>query len=110
MLDRKEVEAKMAERGFSVMSYGINNGNYISIHFISEEKNFDNSNRVRVPPFACNVDLVNETFELAYVIATSVNTLRSAKCGSVMNDSHFSKICAKFEDQVYVLYRYFGRI
>ena len=105
MLDKNLVETKMHERGFSVSSYGMSGEKHIAIHFSANESN---NTRFKIPPYGCNIDLVNETFEFLYLVPHSINVLRTPKCSSLMNDAHFDNICAKFESQVSVLYKYFG--
>lgn len=110
MLDKDKVIEKMSERGFSVMSYSMKHNNIIeAIYFVSEPVLRDNSSRIHTPSIGCNVHLESEEFELMYAVPTSINVLRTPKCGSLMNDDHFNRLCAKFEEQAQILYRYFGR-
>ena len=115
MLDKDIVVSKMRERGFTVISYAVNsksNTEYeriTSINFISEAVNLkENSKRTYIPCYSCIINLQKEEFELIYAVPGSINVLRTPKCGSVLSDEHFDKICSKFEMHVRTLYRYFG--
>lgn len=104
MLDKDKVIEKMSERGFSVMSYSMKNGNVIeAIYFVSEPLL-----EAHTPSIGCNVHLESEEFELMYAVPTSINVLRTPKCGSLMNDKLFDRICGKFETQAMLLYKHFG--
>lgn len=110
MLDKDKVIEKMSERGFSVMSYSMKDSHIIeAIYFVSEPILRKNSSRIHTPSIGCNVHLEKEEFELMYAVPCSINVLRTPKCGSLMSDNHFDKLCSKFEEQAHILYRYFGR-
>ena len=109
MLNKEQVIEKMSERGFTVSSYAMEHDNVIGIHFMSEPQCREGSNRTYIPAIGCNVDLKKEEFELVYAIPYSINKLSTPKCGSLMNDDHFDKLCIKFEEHAHILYRYFGR-
>ena len=109
MLSKEQVIEKMSERGFTVSSYAMEYGNIIGIHFMSEPQCREGSKRIYTPAIGCNVDLKKEEFELVYAVPFSINVLRTPKCGSIMNDDHFDKLCMKFEEHAHILYRYFGR-
>lgn len=104
MLDKDQVTEKMSERGFTIMSYSMKPNNVIeAIYFVS-----DPLLEAGTPSIGCNVHLENEEFELMYAVPGSINVLRTPKCGSIMSDKHFDRICGKFETQASLLYKHFG--
>lgn len=101
MLDKSIVEKKMKERGFTVYA----TMGKVELHFISSHMYSvsDNSDK---PIINVIVNLENGNFQGLYNIKESINTLQTAKCGSVMNDEHFDKIIMKLETHAKILERF----
>ena len=100
MLERKIVEEKMNERGFTV--YATINGS--KLQFISKHMyDFGYEDRTlpsqRQPVINVLVNLENGEFECLYNMSKSINKLTSPKCSPVMNDEHFDRIVMKFESE-----------
>jgi hypothetical protein len=100
MLERKLVEGKMNERGFTV--YATINGS--KLQFISKHM-YDFGYEDRTPPSQRQpvinifVNLDDGEFECFYNMSKSMNQLKSPKCSPVMNDEHFDRIVMKFESE-----------
>lgn len=100
MLERKLVEEKMRERGFTV--YATING--AKLQFVSKHM-YDFSYEDRTPPSQREpiinilVNLENGEFECFYNVEKSINKLICPKCSPVMNDEHFDRIVMKFETE-----------
>lgn len=98
MLDKKLVEEKMKERGFTVYaSMGNTKVHFISKHMYDMAYEEETPQRQRIPVINIIINLDTEEFQCIYNISQSTDKLDSGMCGSVMNDKHFNRIVAKFE-------------
>ena len=96
MLNKKEIEEKMQERGFT--SYAVINNTqiqFISAHMYDYK--IEVSKREQMPVINVVVNLETEEFYCLYNVPSSINMLKTPICGSVMNDKHFDRIVSKFE-------------
>lgn len=108
MLDKKIVEDKMKERGFTAYSYiGKTKIQFVSSRMYDSHYAEKVPPRERMPIINVVVDLENDEFSCIYVIPQSINTLNTGSCSPVLNDEHFDNIVCKFETQAKWLERMF---
>lgn len=99
MLDTNIVINTMNNRGFTKISYGMQNNQIVNISFAINENNI---------AIGCVVDLVKEEFEIVYPVPKSINQLKTPKCSAFMDDNHFNKMYSKIKEQAIVLNRFYG--
>lgn len=100
MLDRKTVEDKMLERGFTVYAFiGKTKIQFVSKHMYNFSYKDITPPSQRKPIINVVVDLSDESFKCAYMIEGSINSLNSPECSPVMDDVHFNRVVSKFESQ-----------
>jgi len=103
MIDKQYMINIMEQRGFTPSFYG---GDTI-INFISKEIHDINNNPRRCPIIGIKVWLDSEEFQGIYCVRTSINTIQTPKCGSVLLDEHFDRIIMKLEDQARIMELYY---
>lgn len=103
MIDKQYMINIMEQRGFTPSSYG---GNTV-INFISKEIHDINNNPRRHPIINIRVWLDSEEFQGIYCVGTSINTIQTPKCGSILLDDHFDRIIMKLEDQARIMELYY---
>lgn len=100
MLKEKIIE-KMEKRGFTrIMESRNRKDETTSITFTN--------NMPDAPWYSVTVWVEDMEFEFVYCMSTSINKLVSPRCGSFMNDEHFTRLARKFEREVVVLHEHFG--
>lgn len=107
-MKKEQVIEKMHERGYTRMMESRNSKDEtVSITFMNETLSIVNEN-LSGPLYSVEVWVEDGEFQFMYSMRTSINKLVSPRCGSVMNDEHFSRLATKFEREVAVLHEHFG--
>ena len=96
MLDRKEVEKVMSNRGFYIQMYYRQDGQVTSITC--------NTMKCDGMDIACIINLEKETFRFEWCVPCSISRLVTPDCGSLFNDTHFDRLYKTIRQQARVLY------
>lgn len=96
MLDIKQLNKVMSERGFYQQMTSVKNNQIISVAYCT--LNLDGMD------ISCTVDIIEGTFKFNWGIPKSINLLTTPECSPVLNDYQFYKIYNEMKKHVQILY------
>lgn len=96
MLDIKQIDKVMSERGFYQQMISKHHNQIISTTYCT--MNLDGMD------VSCTVDMIEGTFKFDWCIPKSINLLTTPECTSVLDDNQFYKIYNKVQKHVQILY------
>lgn len=96
MLDAKQIDKVMYERGFYQQMISRKDNQIISAAYCT--MNLDGMD------ISCTVDMIEETFKFSWCVPKSINLLTTPECTPVLDDDQFYRIYNKIRKQVMILY------